>query len=139
MVAGCTGGVINVGDPCTLKSLFYVLPSITIAVQTNTQANGVTCIGAIHTLDAHLMVPDMDDVGNVLSGNMTDFEDKYEDEGYHYNFAWFLGPKKDYDTLLTDYEFSAEEVTKYGNLQGVIKAFWDSSDDRKGQAFTAEV
>lgn len=137
-VAGGTGGVINVGDPCTLKSLFYVLPSITIAVQTNTQANGVTCIGAIHTLDAHLMVPDMDDVGNVLSGNMTDFEDKYEDEGYHYNFAWFLGPKKDYDTLLTDYEFSAEEVTKYGNLQGVIKAFWDSSDDRKGQAFTAE-
>lgn len=137
-VAGGTGGVINVGDPCTLKSLFYVLPSITIAVQTNTQANGVTCIGAIHTLDAHLMVPDMDDVGNVLSGNMTDFEDKYEDEGYHYNFAWFLGPKKDYDTLLTDYEFSAKEVTKYGNLQGVIKAFWDSSDDRKGQAFTAE-
>ncbi|MBP3640682.1 hypothetical protein [Parabacteroides johnsonii] len=133
-VAGGINGEINVGDPCTLKSLFYVLPSITIAVQTNTQANGVTCIGAIHTLDAHLMVPGMDEVGNVLSEKMTDFEDKYKNEGYSYNFAWFLGSKEVYDALLTNYSGVAEQ---YGNLQGVIKAFWDSSDNKKGQAFTA--
>lgn len=85
---------INLKDPCTLISPFYVVPSVTIAVDTESEATGRTCIGSIHTLEAKLMVANVDDYGNIIDNKMKPFEDKY---GSRYTFDWYLGSMEEYN------------------------------------------
>lgn len=89
---------VVVNAECTLKSEFYVVPSITIAVDTETEAGGITCVGSIHTLDATLMVANVDDFGNLIDANMIPFDKKYE--GHSYTFDWFLGSEEEYKSQM---------------------------------------
>lgn len=91
---------VVVNDDCTLKSEFYVVPSVTITVDTKTETGGMTCIGSIHTLSADLMVADVDTFGNVVSADMVPFDDKYPDGSY--TFDWFLGSESDYQKQTVD-------------------------------------
>ena len=61
-----TSSVVNLRSKCTLISEFYVLPSIRIVVNTKTETGGVTCIGEIHNMDAHLTAPAQDEYGNII-------------------------------------------------------------------------
>lgn len=112
---------VNVDAECTLKSLFYVVPSIRIRVDTETEASGVTCVGSIHTLKADLMVADVDQHGNVVSTDMKPFEKEYGDSGYNYTFDWYLGSLED----------SQKEVegTTYASLQELLADFRKNSNN----------
>lgn len=105
--------VVIVSDDCTLKSEFYVVPSITITVDTETQTGGVTCIGSIHTLNADLMVADVDDLGNIVSAEMKPFEEKYTNASY--TFDWFLGSEAEYN----------QRIVNGRDLQAIIKDLRD--------------
>lgn len=91
--------VMNLKDPCTLTSEFYVIPSVTIAVDTDVQTSGITCVGSIHTLNADLMVANVDEVGNIVPDEnnnvMVPFNNKYKDATY--TFDWFLGSMDEYN------------------------------------------
>lgn len=91
---------VVVNNDCTLKSEFYVVPSVTITVDTKTETGGMTCIGSIHTLSADLMVADVDEFGNVVSANMLPFDEKYPSGSY--TFDWFLGSESDYQKQTVD-------------------------------------
>lgn len=115
---------INVNDPCTIKSEFYVIPSITIAIDTEAQTNSQACLGEIHTLNAKLMVADVDELGNV-SGTMVPFDEKYGENG-KYIFDWFLGPMTEY-------------TASYSQLESILDKFRSSlSEDEKFKSFSAE-
>lgn len=105
--------IVTVNDDCTLKSEFYVVPSITITVDTKTQTGGITCIGSIHTLNADLMVADVDDLGNILSADMIPFEEKYTNASY--TFDWFLGSEAEYN----------QRTVSGRDLQAIIKDLRD--------------
>lgn len=121
---------VNFKDPCTLASPFVVVPSITIAVDTETQTSGVTCLGSIHTLHATLMVAVTDDFGN-LTGEMVDFEDsKYAKEDGRYTFDWFLGSMEEYNNLIQGDR----------DLQTILKELRNSlENDNDCQAITKEM
>lgn len=91
---------VIVSNECTLKSEFYVVPSVTITVDTETETGGMTCMGSIHTLSAELMVADVDEFGNVVSADMVPFDEKYPDGSY--TFDWFLGSESDYQNQTVD-------------------------------------
>lgn len=91
--------VVNLRSKCTLISEFYVLPSIRIVVNTKTETGGVTCIGEIHNMDAHLTAPAQDEYGNIIDDKvMEDLEKLYP--GTEYTFDWFLGPETEYLKVL---------------------------------------
>lgn len=91
---------INLKDPCTLISPFYVVPSVTIAVDTKSEATGMTCIGSIHTLEAKLMVANVDDYGNIIDATMNELNVQYPNA--RYTFDWFLGSMEDYNKQTGD-------------------------------------
>lgn len=94
-----TSSVVNLRSKCTLISEFYVLPSIRIVVNTKTETGGVTCIGEIHNMDAHLTAPAQDEYGNIIDDKvMEDLEKLYP--GTEYTFDWFLGPETEYLKVL---------------------------------------
>lgn len=125
--------VIDVNAACTLKKEIFVLPSISIKVDTETEANGVTCVGEIHTLHAQLMVADVDEYGNIVSGEMKPFEEVYADKNYTYTFDWFLGTAEEDSTLVKN--------TGHESLQGLLNKFrsnHSSEPIQKGGFFTAD-
>lgn len=121
--------VLNLADPCTLISPFYVVPSITIRVDTEAETNGVTCLGSIHTLDGTLMVANVDEYGNLIDEKMISFEEKYPDG--RYTFDWFLGSMTEYKALAT-----AWKLGEGRNLQTIL---YDLRDGLGEQNDTREI
>lgn len=123
---------LDLDSQCALKKKIFVVPSITIKVDTETEANGVTCEGAIHTLHANLTVADVDEYGNVISTEMKDFDEVYKKQGYSYTFDWFLGSLEESEKLV--------ENTSYNSLQALLKTFREGSTDavKQGGAFTVD-
>ena len=119
---------VTVNEECTLKSEFYVVPSITIAVDTKVATGGVTCVGSIHTLSANLMVADVDDVGNVVSADMVPFDEKYPNGDY--TFDWYLGSEDDYNKITG---------SNGDDLQAIIKTLRDGLDNPTGSFDTDDV
>lgn len=125
--------VLGLNTPCALKKVIYVSPSITIKVDTETSATGVTCEGSIHTLNANLMVTPVDKVGNVTGEEMVDFDTWYEKEEYKYTFDWYLGSEKEANERV--------ENTGHNTLQALLKAFRDglgNTAEEKVANFTVE-
>lgn len=120
--------VVTVSDDCTLKSEFYVVPSITIAVDTKVATGGVTCVGSIHTLSANLMVADVDEVGNVVSADMVPFDKKYPNGDY--TFDWYLGSEDDYNKITEEHN---------EDLQSIIKKLRDGLDEPTGSFDSGDV
>lgn len=124
---------VDLNSKCALKREIFVVPSIAIKVDTETHADGITCVGEIHTLNANLMVADVDEYGNVLSTDMKDFEAAFPDKGYAYTFDWFLGSAEEDSTL-------AKTVNRIC-LQDLLYDFRSNNTDdaiKKGKNFTAE-
>ena len=120
--------VVTVSDDCTLKSEFYVVPSITIAVDTKVATGGVTCVGSIHTLSANLMVADVDEVGNVVSADMVPFDTKYPGEDY--TFDWYLGSEDDYNKITEKHN---------EDLQSIIEKLRDGLEESTGSFDSEDV
>lgn len=106
---------LDLNSKCALKKKMFVVPSISIKVDTDTEATGVTCVGEIHTLHAQLQVADVDQYGNVVSTKMKSFEDTYGST-YQYTFDWFLGSKEEADKLVETVK------AEYPSLQTLIAA-----------------
>lgn len=79
-------------SPCALVSDFYVLPSIVIKVDTESQTGGVSCLGEVHHVTAELVQPKLDENGYEIGGEVEEVEVKY-------NFDWYLGSLEEYDAL----------------------------------------
>lgn len=82
-------------SPCALVSDFYVLPSIVIKVDTESQTGGVSCLGEVHHVTAELVQPELDKNG-YETGNLIEVTD------VNYNFDWYLGSLEEYDALNPD-------------------------------------
>ncbi len=80
---------------CALVSDFYVLPSIVIKVDTESQTGDVSCLGEVHHVTAKLVQPDLDENG-YETGNLIEVTD------VNYNFDWYLGSLEEYDALNPD-------------------------------------
>lgn len=80
---------------CALVSDFYVLPSIVIKVDTESQTGDVSCLGEVHHVTAELVQPDLDENG-YETGNLI------EVTNVNYNFDWYLGSLEEYDALNPD-------------------------------------
>lgn len=111
--------MVNLTDPCTLISEFYVVPSITIAVNTATENNGVTCLGSIHTLDGTLMVANVDEYGNLINATMQPFDQQYPNG--RYTFDWFLGSMEEYNALTEGLQLGENR----SDLQEILYALRD--------------
>ena len=125
-----TSSVVNLQSRCTLISEFYVLPSIRIVVNTKTETGGVTCIGEIHNMDAHLTAPAQDEYGNIIDDKvMEDLEKLYPNT--EYTFDWFLGPETEYLKVLDGVEVLSGHI----DLKSIIA---DLRSDRNlgGQPIT---
>ncbi|MBC8600718.1 T9SS type A sorting domain-containing protein [Parabacteroides acidifaciens] len=124
---------VDLNSQCTLKREIFVVPATTIKIDTDMGTSGVTCLGEIHTVNAKLLVADVDIYGNVLSTDMKDFDATFEDEGYAYTFDWFLGPAEE-----------ALELAKkegYPSLQALLYAFRSTAKDeikKECKPFTVE-
>lgn len=79
-------------SPCALVSDFYVLPSIVIKVDTESQTGGVSCLGEVHHVTAELVQPKLDENGYEIGGEVVEVE-------VDYNFDWYLGSLEEYDAL----------------------------------------
>lgn len=77
---------------CALVSDFYVLPSIVIKVDTESQTGDVSCLGEVHHVTAELVQPELDENG-YETGNLVEVTD------VDYNFDWYLGSLEEYDAL----------------------------------------
>lgn len=107
-----TEPVINLGDACTLKSLFIVRPAQTILIGTENDPTHAVCTNTLKKISATLN-------GYDENGNPVDLRE----EGVDYIFDWFLGPLSEY-------------TSKYA---GVIEAYRDGSGNKKGVITQAAV
>lgn len=125
---------INFNDKCLSHSAFIVRPSITITVDGEAQASGVTCYNSIHTLEADLWVWPVDEYGNDTGEGMKTFEEVYPNNDY--TFDWFLGKEDDLKSV------EAEIKDSYGgeknNLQALLKACRDELLGKKTENLTSD-
>lgn len=119
---------INFNDKCLSHSAFIVRPSITITVDGEAQASGVTCYNSIHTLEADLWVWPVDEYGNDTGEGMKTFEEEYPNNDY--TFDWFLGNENELKSV------EAEIKDSYGgeknNLQALLKACRNELNETTG-------
>lgn len=117
------GSNLDLDSECALKKNIYVVPSVTITVQTAMDPEVIACEGSIRSLNANLEVAKVDDYGNVTSTEMEPFDTAYPQGAY--TFDWYLGTE--------------EEYNKLSDLQGIIKKLRDdlgSNNDEKIKRFT---
>lgn len=86
---------VDPADECALVSSFWVYPSIVIKVDTETAQNDVLCQNSIHTIDAQLVTPKLDENG-YPTGEVVELT------AVDYNFDWFLGSEDDYNNINGD-------------------------------------
>lgn len=115
--------VVNLKDPCTLIASFYVAPSIRIRVDTESNTNGVTCVGALHTMEAGLVAPQYDQYGNIIDDKLTDFTEQFE--GTEYTFDWYLDSLKVY----TEIEISGNYNPEVSDLKDLIQLLRNTSNN----------
>lgn len=124
---------VDLNSQCTLKREIFVVPATTIKIDTDMGTSGVTCLGEIHTVNAQLLVADVDIYGNVLSTDMKDFDATFKNEGYAYTFDWFLGSAKE--------DLELAKKAGYTNLQDLLYAFRSTAKDeikKECKPFTVE-
>lgn len=112
--------VLDLDSDCALKKIIYVMPSTTIAVETETDENVIACVGRIQSVDANLRVAKVDDVGNIISSELIPFEEAYLD--HVYTFDWYLGTEEQFNDICS--ELNINNLTLQ-NLQDIIAKLRD--------------
>ncbi len=125
-------------SPCALVSDFYVLPSIVIKVDTESQTGGVSCLGEVHHVTAELVQPKLDENGYEIGGEVVEVE-------VDYNFDWYLGSLEEYDalnpegrdlkTIIYDLRSNSDDPNIINGLGSITSKEVESSsleDDEKG-------
>ena len=92
--------VLDLDSECALKNTIYVMPSTTIAVQTETDDNVIACVGSIQSVNANLRVARVDEVGNIVSPDLVSFEEAYPNHSY--TFDWYLGTEEQFAAICQD-------------------------------------
>lgn len=125
------GNNLDLDSECALKKRIYVMPSTTIAVETETDDNLIACAGTIQSVNANLQVAEVDAVGNIISPDLKPFDEVFK--GAKYTFDWFLGSEEDFQAICSD--LNIQEIELAG-LQDIIKDLRDGlGDDKSVEAF----
>lgn len=117
--------VLDLDSECALKNTIYVMPSTTIAVQTETDDNVIACVGSIQSVDANLRVARVDEVGNIISPELVSFEEAYP--SHDYTFDWYLGTEEKFVAICQEVAIG---VSSLEDLQDIIGELRDELSEK---------